>query len=135
MNLFALWCHKYSRQLESTCIFCTNDAMYHTLWHHLSSLSYQFSIIFEDVGGLTAQPPREKWHISSCYLPLQSTAGEISAILQAISHSMATVIKCLPSLPLYILLLLQKLVPKVGTTACLGWGSAYTSGAQFWKGG
>ena len=133
MNLFALWCHKYSPQSESTCIFCTNDAMYHTLWHHLSSLSYQFSIIFEDVVGLTAQPPKGK--VTYFQLLLALAIKEISAILQAISHSMATVIKCLPSLPLYILLLLQKLVPKVGTTACLGWGSAYTSGAQFWKGG
>ena len=35
---------------ESTSIFCTNDVMCHTLWCHLSPLSYQFSI-FEDMGG------------------------------------------------------------------------------------
>ena len=30
--------------------FCTNDIMFHALWHHLSPLPYQFTI-FEDVGG------------------------------------------------------------------------------------
>ena len=32
---------------ESTGVFCTHDVMCHVLWHHLSSLCYQFSI-FED---------------------------------------------------------------------------------------
>ena len=36
--------------IGSTCIFCTNDVIYRVIWHHLSSLSYQFSI-FEDMGG------------------------------------------------------------------------------------
>ena len=100
----------------------TSCTMYYVVIYHPFPINSQY---FEDVGGWQPSPPREKWHISSSYLPLQSTAGEISAILQAISHSMATVIKCKPSLLLYILLLLQKLVLKVGTTACRGWGSAY----------
>ena len=43
-------CHrKYSWRWESTIIFYTYDVMCCALWHHLSSLPYQFSI-FEDVG-------------------------------------------------------------------------------------
>ena len=34
---------------ESRSIFCTHGVMCHALWHHLSSLPYQF-LIFEDVG-------------------------------------------------------------------------------------
>ena len=110
----------------------TPCTIHYDIIYHPFPINSQY---FVDIGGWQPSPPREKWHISSCYLPLQSTAGEISAILQAISYSMATVIKCLSSLPLYILLLLQKLVPKVGTTACLGWGSAHPSGPSCSKGG
>ena len=34
----------------ATSIFCTNDVIHCAIWHHLSSLPYQFSI-FEDVAG------------------------------------------------------------------------------------
>ena len=70
MYLFAL------RTSESTGIFCPNDIMCRALWCHLSSLPYQFSIFWR-CKGLTTQPPKGKWHISSSYFPLHSTAGEI----------------------------------------------------------
>ena len=96
----------------------TPFTVHYDIIYHPFPINSQY---FEDVGGWQPSPPREKWHISSCYLPLQSTAGKIFLQYCRLSdcYSMATVIKCLPSLPLYILLLLQKLVPKVGTTACL----------------
>ena len=40
----------YIRRSESTSIFGTNDVICRAIWPYLTSLPYQFSIIFDDVG-------------------------------------------------------------------------------------
>ena len=52
----------------------TPCTIHYDIIYHPFPINSQY---FEDVGGWQPSSPREKWHISSCYLPLQSTAGEI----------------------------------------------------------
>ena len=52
----------------------TSCAVHYGVIYHPFPINSQY---FEDVRGWQPSSPREKWHISSSYLPLQSTAGEI----------------------------------------------------------